>query len=99
MAFEEDTEWVFHRRFSTGLVIAKPCYVKNVIISSSFAGSLTVRLYDGLAASGLQMLHLVTQKDSTRRIPYDIPIRFETGIYVTVGSYVILVCIQYKEDV
>lgn len=51
-------------------------------LSYASAGSVAIAIYDGTSSTGL----LIDTLAATQRISYDTPVKFGTGLFVTVAS-------------
>jgi len=80
------------------LLSINPCFVKHICLTANTGGAATALIYDGEGANAELKLALSCLTSTHFEDDFEIPIYFQRGIYVAVGSNTTLFVIQYKEE-
>ena len=93
---KEWKDWITESIIADRLLYSGPCFVKYVSLQSGSTGTGIVVIYDGHDTTGKIKYRFFVDVKNLKSVNFSIPIYYDKGLYVDIGTNVLLFTIQYK---
>lgn len=89
-------EWITRNISINQILCPSPCFVTHICLSSTTGGVSTTSVYNGVDANAELKLYLAALQSTHFTDDFSIPVYFDKGLYVALGSNVASFVIQYR---